>query len=303
MADSPDDSTGEYGKAESSGHDAAGPNGANPQPRAVDHLPVVWSPHLNAEAAGPRNIEAADGLPNFDTAETMSPSEDESAGEAADETTGDAADAEAAAAPGRHISRFPLLAATIALAAAVGSFAGVLAGSGILRLAPLAPRTAVADTGSVLQGMRSQLAELAAIKSNLDGATRSANTQFAKITDRLDRVERAQADPAAKLAQIADMVDRLSKRAAAAPDITGSIPSKIPADAATVAPKPTDAILDNWIVQDVHNGRALVASRYGSMFVVGAGSMVPGLGRVEAVERQDGQWVVVTAHGLITSGR
>ncbi len=43
-------------------------------------------------------------------------------------------------------------------------------------------------------------------------------------------------------------------------------------------------------MQDVHGGRALVESRYGGVFEVGAGSFLPGLGRVEAVKRQDGQW-------------
>ena len=56
-------------------------------------------------------------------------------------------------------------------------------------------------------------------------------------------------------------------------------------------------------MQDVRNGRAMVESRYGGVFVVGSGSFLPGLGRVEAVKRQDGEWVVVTARGLITSGR
>jgi hypothetical protein len=61
--------------------------------------------------------------------------------------------------------------------------------------------------------------------------------------------------------------------------------------------------LSSWIVDDVSNGRAMVESRYGGFFVVGAGSVLPGLGRVEQIERQDGRWVVVTASGLITSPR
>jgi hypothetical protein len=39
------------------------------------------------------------------------------------------------------------------------------------------------------------------------------------------------------------------------------------------------------------------------VFVVGTGGSLPGLGRVEAIKRQDGQWVVVTARGTITSGQ
>jgi hypothetical protein len=68
-------------------------------------------------------------------------------------------------------------------------------------------------------------------------------------------------------------------------------------------PKLTDRILQDWIVQDVQNGRALVESRSGGVFDVGAGSVLPGVGRVDAVKRQDGQWLVLTARGTITSGR
>ena len=53
-------------------------------------------------------------------------------------------------------------------------------------------------------------------------------------------------------------------------------------------------------MQDVRRGHALVEHRYGALFTVSAGSVLPGLGLVEWVKRQDGQWVVVTARGLIT---
>jgi glycine/D-amino acid oxidase-like deaminating enzyme len=39
------------------------------------------------------------------------------------------------------------------------------------------------------------------------------------------------------------------------------------------------------------------------MFDVARGSTIPGLGRVESIKRQDGKWVVVTAHGTIMSAR
>jgi hypothetical protein len=53
----------------------------------------------------------------------------------------------------------------------------------------------------------------------------------------------------------------------------------------------------------VQDGRALVESRYGGVFDVGAGSILPGLGRVDTIKRQDGHWVVLTARGTIMSGR
>lgn len=65
--------------------------------------------------------------------------------------------------------------------------------------------------------------------------------------------------------------------------------------------KPPDKVLPDWIVQGVQDGRALVENRYGGVFDVAAGSVLPGLGRVETIKRQDGEWIVVTARGLITS--
>jgi hypothetical protein len=206
----------------------------------------------------------------------------------------------AAAAPQPRKSRVVLLTLTIALVAALGSFIGSLTASGINRLLPAdAPRTHTADVTGVLQATKSQLAELATIKANLDAANRYANAEFAKIADRLDHVERAQADPA-KLAHIADAVDRLDKRNAAAPETTGSI---TPAAPPAGEPKLPERVIGGWTVQDVRGGRALVMGPYGGVYVVGPGGNLPVLGRVETVRRQDGQWVVVTARGVITSER
>jgi hypothetical protein len=47
----------------------------------------------------------------------------------------------------------------------------------------------------------------------------------------------------------------------------------------------------------------LVENRYGGVFDIGAGSTLPGVGRVAEIKRQDGQWLVLTERGTITSGR
>ena len=149
-----------------------------------------------------------------------------------------------------------------------------------------------------------ELAELNAIKSSLENASRSVNAQFAAISQRLEKVEHTQVDPA-QLSHISDTVDRLT-RLNAAPETTGSIASPTAAPAAAPAapaePKITDRVLEDWVVEDVHGNRALVASRYGGEFLVMPGSMLPGAGHVDAVKRQDGQWVVLTAKGMITEG-
>jgi len=257
-------------------------------------LPVIWSPKLDAGGGIEDEFFDADAAPP--------PPDDEAVyGEAAKEQPS------AAAAPAAQPRswRFALLAATIALAAAVGSFIGSLTGAGVGRLVPeAAPSTNTADAGTILRAVKSELAELSAMKSNLDGSIRNANTQFVAIAERLDRVERAATNPAAQLAHIADAVDRLNK-INTAPETTGSIAPMTTAPTTTppAEPKIVERIVEDWVVQDVRGDRALVEGRNGSLFEVGAGSILPGVGRVEAVKRQDGQWVVVTARGVITSGR
>jgi hypothetical protein len=260
---------------------------------SLEHkLPVVWSPKLDAGAGIEDEF--------FDT--DVPPPNDEAA---YDETAKEEPSPTAAPSAQPRSWRFALLAATIALAAGVGSFAGSLSGAGFGRLVPeAAPSANTADADKILRAMKSQLAELSAMKSNLDGSIRNANTQFVAIAERLDRVERAATNPAAQLAHIADAVDRLNK-INAAPETTSSITPMTTAPMTTppAEPKITDRLVEDWVVQDVHGDRALVEGRNGSLFEVGAGSILPGVGRVEAVKRQDGQWVVVTARGLITSGR
>jgi hypothetical protein len=271
----------------------ASESSAGPGDSTEHKLPVVWSPKLDAAAGIEDEFFDADAAP---------PPNDEAAyGEAAKEEPG------AAAAPSAQPRswRFALLAATIALAAGVGSFAGSLSGAGFGRLVPeAAPSANTADADKILRALKSQVAELSAMKSNLDGSIRNANTQFVAIAERLDRVERAATNPAAQLAHIADAVDRLNK-INATPETTSSITPMTTAPMITppAEPKITDRLVEDWVVQDVHGDRALVEGRNGSLFEVGAGSILPGVGRVEAVKRQDGQWVVVTARGLITSGR
>lgn len=242
-------------------------------------LPVVEAPSLDPSAATPASAirpDVAEPELNFGFQPSGSIS--------ANPKPPGASEGTAAATP--RTSRFALLAASLAVAAALGAAAGSLSTSGFVHV-----RTGAAIAGDPRQA---QLAELAALKSELDAATRNASSQLAKIADRLDRVERAEQEPTSKLTHIADAVDRLEKRVTTAPEVTGSIGA-----APSAEPKP--AVLPDWIVQDVQGGHALIQNRNGGLFDISAGSVLPGIGRVDAVRRQDGQWVVVTAHGLITT--
>jgi hypothetical protein len=235
-------------------------------------LPVVWSPRL----------EASDGA-------TDKPAEAEACAPPSDdrEPIGDQPLAGIAGLAPAQPLRLALLAASIGLAAAIGAFVGSLSASGFVHVWPAS-------------ASRTELGELAALKANLEGAIRNANGQLIKIADRLDHVERAQIDPASKIARIADTVERLDKRGATGPETTGTI---TPSQPSAAEAKPPERILRGWVVEEVRGGRALVLSRYGGLFDIAAGSMLPGLGRVEAIKREDGEWIVVTTRGVITSGR
>jgi hypothetical protein len=59
-------------------------------------------------------------------------------------------------------------------------------------------------------------------------------------------------------------------------------------------------IVEGWVLRDVYRGAAMIQGRGGIIEVV-PGDHLPALGRIEALQRQDGRWVVVTSRGLIVS--
>ncbi len=215
---------------------------------------------------------------------------------------------EAAAGKEPRRSRFPLLAATMAVAAAVGGAAGAVGTPALINLA-FGPATAqpvreAAVDSEAIKDLLNQLAhDVGTLRLALEQSGKLTAAQFGKVTERLDRAERAQAEPIAKLAKIGETVERLERRPPtpppAAPEITGSIAAHPPAPPPE-KPKPT--IIDDYVVRKVFDGVALVEGRRGIMEVE-PGSTLPGAGRVEEIRRQDGRWVVVTNKGLIVPAR
>jgi hypothetical protein len=213
--------------------------------------------------------------------------------------------------------RFGAMAAVVALATVAGALGGALATAGVGKLiAGDSTQASVKDTALETSVARLD-AEIVELKASLEHNSKTTTGQINKASDRLDKVERAQAEPAAKLAKLSETVDKLRSAQAtptaavtpaAAKDITGSIPQQVaavtpPASAQAAPPKPEVARLptvDGWILRDVANGSALIESRRG-MYEVYAGDPIPGLGRVDAIRKQDGRWVVVTSKGLIVA--
>ena len=210
--------------------------------------------------------------------------------------------------------RLSALAAVVALAALAGALGGALATAGLTHFAA---GDSAASGNLMLQASVARIdADILVLKASVEHATKVGMSQFNKTSDRLERVEKAQAEPAAKLARLSEAVDKLRAAppvtaipVAAAPvaakEVTGSIapPAAAAAPVPLPAPKPEVARLptvEGWVLRDVDNGYALIEGRRG-MLEVYAGAPIPGLGRVDAIRKQDGRWVVVTSKGLIVA--
>lgn len=210
------------------------------------------------------------------------------------------------------------MAAVVILAAMAGALGGVLATSDLTHFAS-AGFTADDGLGARLPSLEASVAriesDIPTLRANAEYASEIGIAKLNETNGRLDKLEKAQAEPAAKLAKLSDAVDKLRTAslvasptaaaatvtpaaAAAAPETTSSIaPSATPAaaPAAEVAKLPT---VQGWRLRAISNGIALIEGRRG-IFEVYPGTVVPGVGRVDAIRRQDGRWVVVTAKGLI----
>jgi hypothetical protein len=216
--------------------------------------------------------------------------------------------------------RVAALAAVIALAAVAGAIGGALATAGFGHVANT--DTKVASNRALEDSISRIDTEVAALRTSLEQASKHSASQISKSSDRLDKIEKAQVEPAAKLAKLSETVEKLRTASATAPaaapavaavpvaapvapkETTGAIQTANAAAAVPLpAPKPEIARLptvEGWVLRDVANGSALIEGRQG-MFEVYAGDQIPGLGRVDAVRKQDGHWVVITSRGLIVA--
>ena len=214
--------------------------------------------------------------------------------------------------------RLSAMVAVVAIAASVGAISGALATAGMMHFATPAPAQ-VADTSALDASVARIDADVVALKANVEHTSKTGLGQFNRANDRLDKLEKAQAEPMARIAKLSETVDKLratppaapAQAAAAAParETTGSIaPTQVATAAAAPAPVPAAPrtevgrlpTIDGWVLRDVSNGGALIEGR-GGLYEVYAGDPIPGVGRVDAIRRQDGRWVVVTSKGLIVA--
>jgi hypothetical protein len=207
--------------------------------------------------------------------------------------------------------RLAALAAVLALATVTGALGGALATAGLGRFVG---NDATSAGNRTFEATVARIdADILNLKLGVEHTSKTGMSQYNRTSERLDRLEKAQAEPAAKLAKLSEAVEKLRAAAAVAPAVAAPVAS-VPAAAAkdstgSIAPAPTPAdapkvelarlpTVEGWVLRGVSNGVALIEGRRG-IYEVYAGDPVPGAGRVDAIRRQDGRWVVVTSKGLI----
>ena len=225
---------------------------------------------------------------------------------------------------GRRVRRAGLHALLLASAAAFGWICGEL---GLPRTADSAMRGSLAPVSAATPAQPvpapAPVADSPALRDDMQGlkddfarAQQNLAAKLDQLIGRVERVERASQAPAAKLDQIASRLAQLEQN-------TGSVsapvaqtapagPTASAAPNASVAPNVSAApatsgvgdskarALSGWSVREVFDGIAVVDGPYGTMEVV-AGDSIPGVGRVDAIRRRGGTWILVTSRGTITS--
>jgi hypothetical protein len=266
--------------------------------------------------------ETASAAPSSDSTITAAPSEPAGTALPADRAPapeiavgpGDAVApgaVQAAASLGK--GRYALLAGGLGFAAGVGLLAGGIGimGAGHLFASPTkapAPWAGIANETRALKQSLSKLeAQVASLKTSIEASNRQASTQRSQVTARYEQSAKTQNETQTQLGKISDAVERLEKRVAAivASEATGSIAPKhvaAPPPHAIQPPPEKPAVAQDWSIRSVFRGRALVSSPRG-VFEAAPGLHLPGLGRVEAVTRENGRWVVITEKGIITAMR
>jgi hypothetical protein len=173
-------------------------------------------------------------------------------------------------------------------------------------------------------GVRSDASTTQAeLVERLERSERGPQQTLARVKEfgaQLDRIETAAKDPAAKLAALGERLDRIERQIAATAAARATLtpataipagPVPVPAappaaqgsaaQTGSIEQKARDVPVEGWVLHEVYNGVALIESRNRRLVEVGPGEVVPGVGRVEAIERRGKRWVVVTAKGVIGS--
>jgi hypothetical protein len=168
------------------------------------------------------------------------------------------------------------------------------------------------DTAAVIQPITDVLdARMDQLRASSDAINRQLSSRIDLLTG---SVERSQREVLTKLDQLQKQLKNVELRAASAAstkqgqtrDALKSTPA--PAQSARSSPSLLQAQrsseagdlprVGNWSVWDVVDGTAILEGPEG-FITVSPGDAVPGAGRVEAIVRRGGRWVVATTKGTI----
>ena len=151
---------------------------------------------------------------------------------------------------------------------------------------------------------------LGQVGARIDKLEHDHGARLDKLADRFDH------ETAGKLADLSTRLDKLEKRPIAAAPAAAPPPKPVAAAPATLAPPakpglPPGSTVSNettgsierpplrgyWLVE-ADEGYAVIDGRDGPQQVA-VGDTLPGLGRVQRIERRGRDWVVVTSAGVI----
>lgn len=146
------------------------------------------------------------------------------------------------------------------------------------------------------------------IRERLATASSEAERRDAVSSDRSERLTRDLAtlhedlrarseafgrEQVERIADLARMLDRRLQEAALAQ------PRVEPTRTGSIGGAATPATIEDWALREVLDGVATIQDRKRRVIEVARGDSVPGVGRVESVERRGRTWAVVTKQGVI----
>ena len=161
----------------------------------------------------------------------------------------------------------------------------------------------------------------AAFKEIEHTASTASKSEQAKLTDNVERLTISLQEPNKKLSSLEGRLDKMESQiitTLAALNTKPAAPTAAPAPAAPATPPVSEAAareeapapkpvksepVDGWVLREVYNGAALVESRNRRLYEVMPGGILPGVGKVEAIERRGARWVVLTDKGFIGTYR
>ena len=264
------------------GEAVANPDGTPEQPQRRIDLPAVESPSISQVELGQATDTVVETTASEATETSASATGPENTSFTLFEFT--APKRRRFAIRPRH-KRQALLAASVAIAAAIGAITGALTSGGFAK-APPVDVAAVEENKAIHQSVARLTKEISSLKTSLDAANRSASNQIAKISERLNR----------ETANVTGSVP---------PQTQTTPPAPLPAirpELAAPAMQPRLSIVPDWTIRETRDGLVYVQG-HGDIYQVVPGAPLPGLGPVEQIKRQDGRWLVVTPKGIIVSMR